>query len=354
MPEVLLFWQIALTVHVFQLSQEEPDEELDEGEGTPFCKEWTIPHRSLHGLWESLYYEHEIKQRLLHFATTALLFSDHGVDPQLITWNRVVLLHGPPGTGKTSLCKALAQKLSIKFSARFPTAVLVEVNAHSLFSKWFSESGKLVSKLFSKIQEILEDKDTLVFVLIDEVESLTSARQSALAGSEPSDAIRVVNALLTQLDALKYFSNSMTLTTSNITEAVDGAFLDRADIKAYIGNPSERARYEILRSAIHELQRCRLVQPAVALMPHKDWTDGRSGQERMVLDSESELALHASHALASMCHDLEGMSGRLLRKLPFLTHASLQDTGHSSHELMTFIDALDQCAKRELKEKLGT
>lgn len=354
MPEVLLFWQIALTVHVFQLSQEEPDEELDEGEGTPFCKEWTIPHRSLHGLWESLYYEHEVKQRLLHFATTALLFSDHGVDPQLITWNRVVLLHGPPGTGKTSLCKALAQKLSIKFSTRFPTAVLVEVNAHSLFSKWFSESGKLVSKLFSKIQEILEDKDTLVFVLIDEVESLTSARQSALAGSEPSDAIRVVNALLTQLDALKCFSNSMTLTTSNITEAVDGAFLDRADIKAYIGNPSERARYEILRSAIHELQRCRLVQPAVALMSHKDWTDCRSGQERMVLDSESELARHASHALASMCHDLEGMSGRLLRKLPFLTHASLQDTGHSSHELMTFIDALDQCAKRELKEKLGT
>eukprot|EP00894_Picocystis_sp_ML_P000573 jgi/Pico_ML_1/51090/g2178.t1 len=111
--------------------------------------------------------------------------------------------------------------------------VLVEVNAHSLFSKWFSESGKLVSKLFSKIQEILEDEDTLVFVLIDEVESHI-CKAIGIAGSEPSDAIRVVNALLTQLDALKYFTNSMTLTTSNITEAVDGAFLDRADIKAYI------------------------------------------------------------------------------------------------------------------------
>lgn len=30
--------------------------------------------------------------------------------------------------------------------------VLIEVNAHSLFSKWFSESGKLVSRLFAKIQ----------------------------------------------------------------------------------------------------------------------------------------------------------------------------------------------------------
>lgn len=53
----------------------------------------------------------------------------------------------------------------------------MEVNAHSLFSKWFSESGKLVSKLFSKIGELVEEENSLVFVLIDEVESLTSARK---------------------------------------------------------------------------------------------------------------------------------------------------------------------------------
>lgn len=39
----------------------------------------------------------------------------------------------------------------------------------SLFSKWFSESGKLVSRLFARIQEAVEEEDSLVFVLIDEV-----------------------------------------------------------------------------------------------------------------------------------------------------------------------------------------
>lgn len=58
-------------------------------------------------------------------------------------------------------------------------------------------------KMFDKIRELLEDEKCLVFVLIDEIESLTKARQSSLSSSEPSDAIRVVNALLTQIDQLR-------------------------------------------------------------------------------------------------------------------------------------------------------
>ena len=47
------------------------------------------------------------------------------------------------------------------------------MNAHSLFSKWFSESGKMVQGMFARITELLEDGDALVCVLIDEVESRT-------------------------------------------------------------------------------------------------------------------------------------------------------------------------------------
>ena len=79
----------------------------------------------------------------------------------------------------------------------------MEVNSHSLFSKWFSESGKLVQKMFSHVQELIDDPVAFVCVLIDEVESLAAARKAS--SSEPSDAIRVVNAVLTQVIAVFFY-----------------------------------------------------------------------------------------------------------------------------------------------------
>ena len=119
-----------------------------------------------------------LKPALLQYASSAMTFADVGVDTGLISCNHVILLHGPPGTGKTSLCKALAHKLSIRLGGRYPSAQLIEINAHSLFSRWFSESGKLVHKLFAHIREMVEDEDCLVMLLIDEVRApLRSARR---------------------------------------------------------------------------------------------------------------------------------------------------------------------------------
>ncbi|EIE24011.1 AAA-domain-containing protein [Coccomyxa subellipsoidea C-169] len=293
----LLFWQVHLNVHVFQLSEEGPADDDETEDNVSVYREWMLPAREFHNLWDSLLYEEDIKGRLLHYASTALLFGERGVDSHLVSFNRTVLLHGPPGTGKTTLCKALAQKLAVRFSRRwFSQGQLIEVNAHSLFSKWFSESGKLVSKLFSKIMELVEEEDSLVCVLLDEVESLTRARSASVSGSEPADAIRAVNALLTQLDALKAYPNVLVLTTSNITEAIDLAFVDRADIKAYVGPPGAQARYEILRSCVLELHRVGIL-------------------------AKDQAQQDASTALLEAAAACAGFSGRMLRKLPFLAHA---------------------------------
>ncbi len=105
----------------------------------------------------------------------------------MIIFTYLVLLYGPPGTGKTTLCKALAQKVTIRLSKRYSKSILVEINAHSLFSKFFAESSKLVLKLFQELNELLDDDDCFVTVLmgisckglicLDEVESLTAARK---------------------------------------------------------------------------------------------------------------------------------------------------------------------------------
>ncbi len=51
------------------------------------------------------------------------------------------------------------------------------------------------------------------------------------------------------------YPNVIILTTSNITGAIDLAFVDRADVKQYLGPPSPRAIYQIFYSAINELIR---------------------------------------------------------------------------------------------------
>lgn len=111
-------------------------------------------------------YDSALEYRLLDYVATTMTFSDAGINPSIITWNRVILLHGPPGTGKTSLCKALSQKLAIRYANKYSSSKLIEINAHSLFSKWFSESGKLVQRMFEGILEAVEAEDGFVCVLI--------------------------------------------------------------------------------------------------------------------------------------------------------------------------------------------
>uniref|UniRef100_S4RT38 Pachytene checkpoint protein 2 homolog n=1 Tax=Petromyzon marinus TaxID=7757 RepID=S4RT38_PETMA len=331
-------------VHVMQLNDDGPSmEELNQGDDNlPAAQHWILPSTEFHGLWESLVYDSEIKLQLLNYVMTTLLFSDKNVNSNVISWNRVVLLHGPPGTGKTSLCKALAQKLCIRLSKKYRYGQLIEINSHSLFSKWFSESGKLVMKMFQKIQESIDDQEALICVLIDEVESLTASRSASHSGTEPSDAIRVVNALLTQIDQIKRYSNVIILTTSNITGKIDAAFVDRADIKQYIGPPSVMAIYQIYLSCLVEL-----INVQCLYLPHSDQLLSFRQLEMMHFVetgmSKSSLRLH------TIAEKSQGLSGRVLRKLPFIAHALY--VKESTTTLSCFLDALSQAVDRQFTER---
>jgi SpoVK/Ycf46/Vps4 family AAA+-type ATPase len=107
-----------------------------------------------------------------------------------------------------SISRGLSQKLAIRLGKHYPQSKLVEINAHSLGSKFFGESGKLVSKAFESIELLLEEEeDTFVCVFVDEIETLAARRERALSSKEPFDAVRAVNALLTGLDRLKQHHN---------------------------------------------------------------------------------------------------------------------------------------------------
>lgn len=71
-----------------QLSEELAAED-DEGEdGVPSFRDWLLPCREFHGMWEALCFDSDVKGRLLSYAQSALLFSQLGVDAQMINWNR--------------------------------------------------------------------------------------------------------------------------------------------------------------------------------------------------------------------------------------------------------------------------
>ncbi|XP_020799413.1 pachytene checkpoint protein 2 homolog [Drosophila serrata] len=290
-----------------------------------------LPASQLVGLWENLIYESGVKEKLLTFALSALSFSQHRVDMNVIACNRLLLLHGPPGTGKTSLCKALAQKLAVRTQGSYAYTHLVEINSHSLFSKWFSESGKLVAGLFSKIGELVADKNNLVCVLIDEVESLAYAR-SSMSSNEPRDAMRVVNAVLTQLDNIKACPNVLILATSNLAQSIDLAFLDRADIRQYIGYPGLPAVRSIYKTMLAELMSTGIVQ--------REDLEAEDAEEGL-LTNLAEVSI--------------GLSGRTLRKLPLLAHA--QYTSSQFYEenqkisLSDFLDAMRLALDQHLTEQ---
>uniref|UniRef100_A0A915Q348 AAA+ ATPase domain-containing protein n=1 Tax=Setaria digitata TaxID=48799 RepID=A0A915Q348_9BILA len=291
---------------------------------------WELPCCEFDGMWENLVFDDSIKEELLSYVYALVKLSEKSADSSVLRVNRLILLHGPPGTGKTSLCKALAQKLSIRFSQKYKSIYFVEINSHSLFSKFFSESGKLIQNMFRQIEELAEDSKAFVFVLIDEIESLTIARGALLSRNEPTDAIRAVNAVLTQVDHIRRRNNIFIFTTSNIIQSLDEAFTDRTDLSRLVGYPSADAIYTIFSSCIQEMQRIGVVQP-------DPWFSKRYANDRHC-EKLMQLSRRAS-----------GLSGRCLRQLPVIGYSKLPADQLSIDQCL---DVLEKAVEEKLTESM--
>lgn len=258
-----------------------------------------IPNLEFENLLSNLYFNDNIKEDCLGYYELVIKLSKKVYDNTLIPINRICLFHGPPGTGKTSLCYALAQTISIRFSSEIDTPFwFLKVSLSQLLSKWFGESEKLIQSLFDDIRE-RKTTDT-IFVLFDEVETLLSSRQR-LNPNEPSDALRAVNTFLVEFDNLRNHGNVFIMATTNLLMSIDQAFLDRCDIVVQVSNPNSNTCKLILEKSIKEMQRIELL-------------------DQGNIDLESL--------------NFEGKSARSLRKMPFFA------LGNSNGRLDIFYENL--------------
>jgi pachytene checkpoint protein 2 len=211
-----------------------------------------LPDPALGVLWNSIILDEAVKSQLVSQAM--LNFTLRGkVDRSVIPLHGVILLVGPPGTGKTSLARGLAHRTAESFKGgKFR---LVEVEPHTLTSAAMGKTQRAVSELFS--QSITEAATGgPVIVLLDEVETLAADRFKMSMEANPIDVHRATDAVLVQLDVLAEQNPQMLfVATSNFPQAVDSAFTSRCDLVMQIPLPDAKACGAILKDCLVGLGR---------------------------------------------------------------------------------------------------
>ena len=135
------------------------------------------------GPWDHIVVPVGTKERLLNHALLTLL---HGRALATLAGlpHGLIVLAGPPGTGKTTLARGLAQTAARALAPRGATTY-VEIDPHALPSEMLGESQRNITRLMTDTIPELAARRPHTVVLIDEVESFAVRRSSASFATNP-------------------------------------------------------------------------------------------------------------------------------------------------------------------------
>lgn len=151
----------------------------------------------------------------------------HGLTPR-----RRLLLHGPPGSGKTMSAQAIAGELQLP---------IARVRLEVLFSRYMGETAGTLTDIFAEATRLR------AVYLFDEFDALGSQRSG---GADVGEMRRVVGTFLQLLDADK--SSSLFIAASNVPQAIDNALIRRFDDVLQFLPPSNASRVDLLKRLTRE------------------------------------------------------------------------------------------------------
>ena len=210
-----------------------------------------LPDDAWRSRWDRIVAPEGLKDRLLNYVLFSLRHRAR-IDPVGLPVHGLVVLAGPPGTGKTTLAGGLADRAARDLGAG--GLLFVEIDAHAFPSQLLGESQRAVARLFERTLPDLAARGRPTLVLLDEVESLAVSRAGASLDTNPVDVHRATEAVLAGIDHVARSCPNVTfVATTNHEVGVDAAFLSRADAVEHMGLPTPLAIEQILRDSLREL-----------------------------------------------------------------------------------------------------